>query len=114
MTVIIGNVFEAQHKGGKGWQMQEISLMKNIIHGFMNNLVVKKLHQEHYWFYPSDQSSSSILYQEACCYFTDVYKKDEKYYLFFNYERPDVDSLEYSDWVFNLQNIINNSFQIEL
>ena len=44
-TVSIGNVFESQYRGGKGSNIQEIILIKNSIHWFMNKIVVKEGHQ---------------------------------------------------------------------
>ena len=38
----------------------------------------------------------------------------DKTYLLFNCEHPDVDILEYSTWVINVQSSINNAFQLAL
>ena len=42
MTVPIGDIFNSQYKENKGSKMQEIGIMKKIIHWFKNEVVVKK------------------------------------------------------------------------
>ena len=58
--VPIGNVFGSQYKWENSSKMQEISLMKKSIHWFMNDMVVKRGHQDHLYFYPFGTLESYI------------------------------------------------------
>ena len=74
--------------------MKELSVTNKIINCLINDMVVKKGQQDHFCFYPFGQPESSTQNQESCWYCTEICGKDDKLYLFFNFELPDINILD--------------------
>ena len=94
--------------------MQEIIIMKKIIHWFINDMVVKRDTKIIAIFSP-------LVYQKVPSKIRKIVgivqtsgKKYQKPYLLFNFEIPDVNSLKLSTWVINVQSAINNAYQLAL
>ena len=94
-TEPIGNLFEAEYRENEGSKMREINLMKKMIHCFMNKMVLKTR---------GTRSTATFItlfnrqvtpnIRKLVSIVQILEKEEDKPYLFYDCERPYVNSLE--------------------